>query len=673
MSTGKKLALAFSGLLLILIFSGAVGLDGFRRISVDFNEVSTGDIPELIRQGALTSGVAKFVASAPSIARSPDAASLDKDSLAIELRVEALKKLVAEMGARGGADTGYTAALAEMEKTTLILRDTKETYLKTEAGLLMKLGRADRAATDLSDLIVTSAAQGTLAASVDTLEALRRIAAIRQALFKAALTTVPESIFGLKASATDDFTALRLVQARIAAPEFGAKFADDLFRNALGETGVLALAQTRAQQAGQVRTVLADVLSAADSLNDAVTRTVTGIITRTETTAGRVSGLIAQRTQVLTLTMAAGLVVALLLSVIIGHRMIALRLRTLMAGVEALKRGDLGYRVALRGTDEIAQMAAALDIFRETALEVERARTAAEEAKIRAADDKKRALAELAAHLETKVQAIVGVLQQAADHLAAESGDMRALAHRSIEASRGVVEAVRGASESVGSVVAAATELAASIDHIAAQASLSTDITQTAADAWETSDHAIKALIVAVGRVGEMSKFIEGIAAQTNLLALNATIEAARAGEAGRGFAVVAGEIKTLARETAHAAEEIGQQIGHIKGEVDQTLRAIREVDRLFGSITTMSAAIVTAVEQQREAAREIAHSSDRAAMGTLTVTERIRIVEAAATATGAASQTVDTVSGHIKSNSQALTQALEGFLKTIVSNEVSA
>jgi hypothetical protein len=59
--------------------------------------------------------------------------------------------------------------------------------------------------------------------------------------------------------------------------------------------------------------------------------------------------------------------------------------------------------------------------------------------------------------------------------------------------------------------------------------------------------------------------------------------------------------------------------------------------------------------------------------MGTLTVTERIRIVEAAATATGAASQTVDTVSGHIKSNSQALTQAFEGFLKTIASNEVSA
>src|SRR6202045_1913422 len=60
----------------------------------------------------------------------------------------------------------------------------------------------------------------------------------------------------------------------------------------------------------------------------------------------------------------------------------------------------------------------------------------------------------------------------------------------------------------------------------------------------------------AASRIGNVVKLITDIAEQTNLLALNATIEAARAGDAGKGFAVVASEVKTLATQTAKAAED---------------------------------------------------------------------------------------------------------------------
>ncbi|MFB2772345.1 methyl-accepting chemotaxis protein [Pelatocladus sp. BLCC-F211] len=76
-------------------------------------------------------------------------------------------------------------------------------------------------------------------------------------------------------------------------------------------------------------------------------------------------------------------------------------------------------------------------------------------------------------------------------------------------------------------------------------------------------------------RISKAVELISAFAARTNILAINASVEASRAGSEGRGFSMIADEVRTLARQSAEATEEIRQLVLSIQAETREVITAM--------------------------------------------------------------------------------------------------
>jgi len=323
-----------------------------------------------------------------------------------------------------------------------------------------------------------------------------------------------------------------------------------------------------------------------DGLNqslDALMSHVRGDIART------LSRLQAQQQRARAFFYSGLLIIALLVMLMLYllARGITRSLNELIARMRALMEGgtDLSRRLSVRGNDETAQLARLVNQFM------------------------------------SRLERMMGKIQQSGIRVAGSVTDIAAAAHEQEAMATEHAATTNQVAASVKEITVTSRQLGQSTEHVTTLAHEAAEaagdgqrkleqVDETMRQVAENSASITEQLSILnekVGNINEMVSTINKVADQTNLLSLNAAIEAEKAGEHGRGFAVVAGEIRRLADQAAVAAYDIEQIVNEVRGAVsagvmsmDRFAEAIRggmretrelghELERIIGMVQELA------------------------------------------------------------------------------------
>lgn len=283
--------------------------------------------------------------------------------------------------------------------------------------------------------------------------------------------------------------------------------------------------------------------------------------------------------------------------------------------------GDLTQRLKSKGNDELAGLSKAFNTFTEN------------------------------------VQTVIKNMAKNGDQVVVQTEQLEQICEQSSKAmqqnrheTEQVATAVYQMSATISEVAQNASEASNSVNLVKDKAHNAQKVVEQSIDSISElagsvtkASETIKNLASETENIGSILDVIRGIAEQTNLLALNAAIEAARAGEQGRGFAVVADEVRSLAKRTQDATEEIQKMIEQLQSGAHSAVSVISSGNDIAQNSVEKSAVVGEAL---LEISEDITLVSDMSMQ--------------IASATEEQSATVDLINKNVDSINQSFADATE-------------
>jgi methyl-accepting chemotaxis protein len=397
----------------------------------------------------------------------------------------------------------------------------------------------------------------------------------------------------------------------------------------------------------------------------------------------------------------AGILAVIILIVWLMVAVIARPVANMTGVMRRLAQQDKGVDIPSVGRrDEIGDMAGAVQVFKDNA--VERIRLEADAAEVQRNIDTKRRETEAVFEAVSQAQkAVVDGLKSGLADLAggnltvrlalavapeyeALKSDfnsameslqrtMRSIASNTLGVKAGAAEITKASDDlahrteqqaaSLEQTAAALDQITATVSKTAESAKTARDVVNAARKDAEDSGRVVDETVTAMSGIETSSReianiigVIDEIAFQTNLLALNAGVEAARAGDAGRGFAVVATEVRALAQRSADAAKEIKKLISTSSTQVETGVKLVGDTGKALSRI-------VEQVSRLNGLVMEIAASAQEQATGLGEVNNAVNAMDQTTQQNAAMVEQSTAASHGLAGEAEELSRLVEQFL----------